>query len=292
MKEMTLKDKARNRIMEPYFRSKPIHPETWLIEAEGCTVYLLVGDEQGLVIDTGYSAKNIRAYAQSLTDKPVNMVANTHGHFDHTADNGWFDCAYMSEAAAKTANIPYPSLRDRYYKTDYPIVTVTDGFSFELGNRQVEVFDIPAHSSSLAFLDKRERILFSGDEVGPMVNLRDIVQYEKNMQKLMARRSEYDYVCAGHAKEMLFASIVDGVLANEQHILAGNEGEPMQFRGPRPEEKLPVYAMWDPAWDWPRPGDLPHDIKGYEHPQPMGNMRSSVYADVCLNYDADTIKRG
>lgn len=272
--------------METYFRSNLIRPETWLIEAEGCTVFLLVGDEQGLVIDTGYSAKNIRKYAQSLTNKPVKMVANTHGHFDHTADNGWFECAYMSAEAAKIANIPYPSLRDRTYITNYPIVTVTDGFKFELGNREVEVFDIPAHSSSLAFLDKRERILFTGDEVAPLVNLRNIVQYEKNIQKLMARRSEYDYVCYGHAKEMVYASIVDCCLANAQHILAGNEGEEIQFGGPRPLAKLPVYAMWDPAWDRPRPGDGPGERKDES---PMGKRKSSNYADVILNYDSDMI---
>jgi len=272
--------------METYFRSNLIRPETWLIEAEGCTAYLLVGDEQGLVIDTGYSAKNIRKYAQSLTDKPVKMVANTHGHFDHTADNGWFERAYMSAEAAKTTNIPYPSLRDRTYITNYPIVTVTDGFKFELGNREVEVFDIPAHSSSLAFLDKRERILFTGDEVAPLVNLRNIVQYEKNMQKLMARRSEYDYVCHGHAKEMAYASIVDCCLANAQHILAGNEGEEIQSEGPRPPKRLPVYAMWDPAWDRPRPGDRPEERKDVP---PMRKRKSSNYADVILNYDPDTI---
>ncbi len=96
--------------METYFRSKPIRPKTWLIEAEGCTAYLLVGEDYGLVIDTGYSGKNVRAYAQSLMDKPVNIVANTHGHFDQTADNGWFEYAYVSAEAAKTAknSIPQP----------------------------------------------------------------------------------------------------------------------------------------------------------------------------------------
>jgi len=142
---------------------------------------------------------------------------------------------------------PYPSLRDRSYKTNYPIVIITDGFKFELGNREVEALEIPAHSSgSLAFLDKRERILFTGDEAAPVVNMRNIVQYEKNMQKLMARRSEYDYVCYGHGKEMVYASIVDCCLANAQHILVGNEGEEIRFGGSKPLEKLPAYAMCNP----------------------------------------------
>ena len=57
---------------------------TWLIRGCGCTSYLLVGSIQGVVIDTGYASENIQEYAQSLTDKPVEIAANTHGHFDHT----------------------------------------------------------------------------------------------------------------------------------------------------------------------------------------------------------------
>ncbi len=52
------------------FRSKLLCDNTWLIQGEGCTSYLVVGDERGLVIDTGFSTQNIQQYAQSLTDSP------------------------------------------------------------------------------------------------------------------------------------------------------------------------------------------------------------------------------
>ena len=40
------------------------------------------------------------------------------------------------------------------------------------GDRTLEVFEIPAYApSSIAFLDRRERILFSGDEIAERVML-------------------------------------------------------------------------------------------------------------------------
>lgn len=44
----------------------------------------------------GYGAGDIRAYCQTLTKKPLSKIANTHHHFDHTANNSYFDLAYMS----------------------------------------------------------------------------------------------------------------------------------------------------------------------------------------------------
>lgn len=46
----------------------------------------------------------------------VEMVANAHGHFEHTGGNGWFSHAYMHEKALLTAKTPYPSLDASQYK--------------------------------------------------------------------------------------------------------------------------------------------------------------------------------
>lgn len=288
--------------METYFRAKPIAKDTWLIEAEGCTCYLLKGEAESLVIDTGYSGKNIRAFAEKLTGNPVRWVANTHGHFDHTADDGWFDKYYMSAGAAETIGIPYPSLEDRYFPPidKNNIVTVTDGSLIDLGGRVLECFDIPAHSTSIAYLDRTARILFSGDEVAPSVNLRNIVQYAKNMEKLMAVRSEFDYVCYGHGKDMCFASLVDCCYENAMHILEGNLGEKPQMGGPKGHKGPPPipaparYETWDKRWDFPRPGDGPgsKSADGSVKRAPVkGDMYSSFWADVRLNYDANTMPK-
>ena len=63
---------------EPYFRSKLIAPGTWQVLSDGDYSYLLEGDDEALLIDSGYGAGDIRAYCQTLTEKPLSQIANTH----------------------------------------------------------------------------------------------------------------------------------------------------------------------------------------------------------------------
>lgn len=238
------------------FKSRLICPDTWLIESDGCTSYLLMGSDEGLVIDPGYGVYDTRAYAESVTGRRVALAANTHGHFDHAGGNGFFEKAYMSEAADKPARTPYPSFKGQTFKLDYPSVFVHDGFKLDLGGRELEVFEIPAHSpSSVAFLDKKQRILFTGDEIKPNVPLMwqqeapqpTIQQYIRNVLKVLARRDEYDYICPGHGEDILDAAYVEKCLACASSIIDGNEGEQFVMRQPKTVEE---------AGKGPRPGDL------------------------------------
>lgn len=226
------------------FRSRPICTNTWLIQGDGCTSYLLVGDERGVVIDTGFATENIQEYAQSLTHKPVRWAANTHGHFDHTGGNGWFERAYMSAKALEIAKIPYPSKAALDYPLDYPVTVVGDGDTIDLGGRVLEVLEIPAHApSSIAFLDRKERILFSGDELGDFVMLYwmqdepqpTVEQHAQNMEKLLQHRAAFDFICAGHATAIADASLVENYLEHDHRILSGLiEGEQMEMLGDGP----------------------------------------------------------
>jgi len=234
------------------FQSKPLSKNTWLIQGDGCTSYLVVGDVCGVVIDTGFATENIQAYAQTLTDKPVKWAANTHGHFDHTGGNGWFERAYMSEKALEIAKIPYPSKASLDYPLDYPVTIVGDGDVINLGDRALEVFEIPAHApSSIAFLDRKERILFSGDEVGDFVMLYwmqeepqpTVEQHAHNMEKLLNHREAFDFICAGHGEGMVAASLVEDYLEHDHRILSGRiEGEQMVMHDDYPED-LRMYQL-------------------------------------------------
>jgi len=190
---------------ETIFRAKVLCRNTWLIHGDGCTSYLVVGDNVGVVIDTGFATENIQEFAQTLTEIPVTIAANTHGHFDHTGGNGWFERAYMSINALEIAKVPYPSKRKLDYPLDYLVTIVGEGDQIDLGNRVLKVFEIPAHApSSIAFLDAKERILFSGDEVAKGVMLYwqqtepqpTVEQHARNMEKLMVHRNEFNFICS------------------------------------------------------------------------------------------------
>ncbi|MBI9050343.1 MAG: MBL fold metallo-hydrolase [Anaerolineaceae bacterium] len=227
------------------FSSRKLCPDTWLIQGDGCNSYLIVGDKRGVVIDTGFATENIQKYAQSLTDKPVKMAANTHGHFDHTGGNGWFSGAYMSAKALDIAKKPYPSLDASKYPVDYPVTVIGDGDQLELGNRILKVFEIPAHApSSIAFLDTKEEILFTGDEVDSHAMLvwmqnepqPSIEQHARNMEKLLTVRDDYKYICAGHEQVMGDAALVEEYLENDKRIMSGIEGEQMVMADDGPED--------------------------------------------------------
>jgi glyoxylase-like metal-dependent hydrolase (beta-lactamase superfamily II) len=250
------------------FKSRPLCTNTWLIQGDGCTSYLVVGDKCGVVIDTGFATENIQAYAQSLTNKPVNWAANTHGHFDHTGGNGWFERTYMSAEALEIAKTPYPSKASLNYPLDYMVTIIGDGDTIDLGNRVLEVFEIPAHApSSVAFLDRKERILFSGDEVGQFVMLYwmqeepqpTIEQHAQNMEKLLNYREAFDFICAGHGQGMEDASLVEDYLEHDRRIMSGLiEGE--QFV-------------------------IPHDGPDDFHMYQIEFKRKSLYKDTGLGYD-------
>jgi glyoxylase-like metal-dependent hydrolase (beta-lactamase superfamily II) len=237
------------------FHSRQICRNTWVIQGDGCTSYLVVGDERGVVIDTGFATENIQEYAQSLTDKPVKWAANTHGHFDHTGGNGWFERAYMSAKALEIAKIPYPSKASLDYPLDYPVTVVGDGDTIDLGDRALEVIEIPAHApSSIAFLDAKERILFGGDEVAKGVMLYwqqnepqpTVEQHAKNMKKLLKHREAFDFICSGHGEGLDDASLIDVLLEHDRRIMSGNEGTQFEMkRGPGspPPEDLVIYQI-------------------------------------------------
>jgi hydroxyacylglutathione hydrolase len=268
-----------SRMENSVYRSKPIARNTWLIVGDGCSSYLVTGDKCGVVIDTGYSIENIQRYAQSLTDVPVLWAANTHGHFDHTGGNGWFERAFMSAMALEIAKIPYPSKTLLKYPLDYPVTVVGDGDTIDLGNRVLEVFEIPAHApSSIAFLDRKQRILFSGDEVARAVMLYwqqtepqpTVEQHARNLEKLMKHRNKFDFICSGHGEGLDDASLLDVLLEHDRWIMSGNEGKQLEMKRNGPD------------------GPAPEDLVMYQ----IEYKRASIYIDTFIGYDLRYIRNG
>ncbi len=226
-----------------YFEETKVAENTWLIISHGSTAYLCVGDSEGLVIDTGDSYGDLRKYCEKLCGKPVKTVLNTHGHFDHTGLNGYFDVAYMGEKAAQIARMPNGGQPIERYPMDYEIVTVDDGFVFDLGGRQFEAFRMDGHSpDSIAWLDRTNRILFTGDNLAPMVPLGyklvdpqpSMLLYMMSVAKLLARRDEYDFVASGHAEDLADADMVNHAMTAALRALEG------ETDAPRPKKPRPV----------------------------------------------------
>ena len=270
---------------EPYFEVEVIAPGTWKILSSGDYCYLVEGENEAIAIDGGYGAGNIRAFMQGLTSKPVRGIINTHDHFDHTASNGYFDMAYMSAETAPLATIPFPSFAGIEFPTDYEKIIVDEGDIIDPGARPLEIFKIPDHApGSIAMLDRKERLLFTGDEFFDMPmgkNLRVSVRtFFTNLEKLMAHRQEFDRLAAGGG--VLSAALIDGYYRCAQYILEGHEGSAAPGKGgPPPQPAGPEgRIIYDRRL--PHPEDSHPDV-------PNPNLRCMEYAGVRIVYDVTKV---
>lgn len=211
-------------------------PNTWTITFGNVYCYLLIGEEKALLFDTAYGEGNLREFVEGITDKPV-MVVNSHGHFDHTGGNAWWEEVWAgpgAEAVCKKAFSPeMQEAFERKPHPDYTVHTVREGHVFDLGGRQVEVFEIPAHhESSIALLDRQTRALYTGDEMEAgqvllfvrdgLVPLRDVVsRHLANMKKLKSHEGEFDTIYPAHNGPQLYKGYLDDYIALSEHILAG-----------------------------------------------------------------------
>lgn len=241
----------------PYFESDCIAPGTWRVRSDGDVSYLVEGEREAIVIDSGYGAGNLRTFCQSLTARPVRCIINTHDHFDHTANNAYFEKAYMTEATRPLATIPYPSFAGIHFPRDYPVEIVRDGDRIDLGGRTLEVIEIPDHAvGSIALLDSQERILFSGDEITTSFKWINgfVDTVLGQMKKLRGRGDRFDVIWTGPG-DSCPAHVIDQYIETLEYILGGGKGEPgMGYHPPkRPEMELSpdltgrtVYDRWQP----------------------------------------------
>jgi glyoxylase-like metal-dependent hydrolase (beta-lactamase superfamily II) len=227
-------DGTFSRMDEAWFQAKWIAPGTWQLLSDGDFMYLVEGDNEALMIDSGYGVGNTREFAQALTKKPIHNVAITHAHFDHTANAAYFDKAFMSQGTKDELPMPSAAFAGINFPRDYPIQIIGEGYTFHLGNRDLETILLGNHTKGgTAYLDRKQRILFIGDEIMAQQGIPirvSVEQFEKIQEKLAAHRKEFDTLCAGW--EMMDASWVDKYLAISQYILAGHQGLPVDQAPP------------------------------------------------------------
>ena len=112
---------------------------------------------------------------------------------------------------------------------DYETVYVDDGYTWNLGgDYEIELIWVPGHKPGHAmFLDKKSRILFAGDDIlsmrvgiGKGMQYATVEAYHKEMVKLNARTSEFDYILPGHFFLEIESSVVPYFVEASAQILA------------------------------------------------------------------------
>lgn len=278
------KDGCLRPMDEPYFEPELIAPGTWKILSSGDYSYLLAGDGEALLIDSGYGAGNIRSYCEKLCGLPVRWIANTHEHFDHTANNGYFDKVFLTAKAYEAATMPFESFAGIRFPRDYPVQLVKTGDVIPLPGRPLEVFELPDHApGSAVYLDRRERILFSGDEIWEFKPLRgDPAVYAGYLEAIAAHRDGFDVLWGGTGRHE--AGTVDKLLSLCRRAAAGESGDPAPSRADNGGPWQEITPGGTLIYDRMRPhlGDgLGRRVAARP---PQGVLRSLTDGDVTLQF--------
>ncbi|HWD77887.1 MAG TPA: MBL fold metallo-hydrolase [Kribbella sp.] len=127
---------------------------------EGPFLYLLLGEQRALLVDTGTGHTPLRPLVTSLlADRmPAGyefVVVHTHGHGDHVGGDSEFDHV-VGRSAEEVA--------EYFGFADWPNGVV----QLDLGGRVLDVLAIPGHHAShIALYDRNTRLLLTGDSLYP-----------------------------------------------------------------------------------------------------------------------------
>lgn len=201
----------------PYDITK-IADDIYAFDEGGVRSFLILGENENMLVDTCYGKDNIKAACEKYSDKPI-FVVNTHADPDHIGGNARFDRIYMNEAE-----------KEYYLRsgTAQAVSYISEADRFCAGSHIFEVIHIPGHTpGSIALLDKNSRLLIGGDSVqtgaifmfGPG---RSMTDYIASMKKLRERRDDFDTVLASHAELYVSPDMIDCLIDGAENVLAGN----------------------------------------------------------------------
>jgi hydroxyacylglutathione hydrolase len=184
-------------------------PQTLILRQSPCAdfeanfLYLLIGSDKALLIDTGAVADPkemplAKTIMELLPDKDQKklplLVAHTHRHMDHRAG----DPQFASLPSVQIVPFDFDGVRAFYRFTDWP----NEIAHLDLGGRIVDVIPTPGHNQThLAFYDNRTGILFSGDFLMPgRLLIDDGAAYRESALRVIdfLKTRPLSYILGGH----------------------------------------------------------------------------------------------
>ena len=202
-------------------QAEQISENVYRLEQGFVRFFLFIGEEKALLVDAGFGGKeNLKELVASLTDKPVQLVL-THADPDHNGYLAEFEQAYMHEAE-------FPACQEIAQSAGTELCALADGDVINIGGRFFEVLHVPGHTpGSLAFLDRVNRIIVTGDLVSSMMPVflfgegRDLDAYLRSLQRLSAMKGSFDQIYPSHGAFPLTSDYVDKMLAAANKYRAG-----------------------------------------------------------------------
>jgi glyoxylase-like metal-dependent hydrolase (beta-lactamase superfamily II) len=216
-------------------------------QAEETISYLIAGEKQALLFDTGMGISDLKKVVTELTRLPV-IVLNSHTHNDHVGDNWQFDTVYgmntdftrtnargsREDAQAEISPgqvcgaLPKGFDPKAYATRPWKITTYThDGDRIDLGGRTLEVVATPGHTpDAISLLDHANGLLFTGDTYypAPIWLFRpetDLDAYAASIRRLAALVAQIKIVLGAHNIPVAPPSVLPRLVAAFDAVRAG-----------------------------------------------------------------------
>ncbi len=133
--------------------------------------YLIVLDGHALAIDPGQDAAPVLTAAAADLDATIDTVLNTHGHWDHVADNaalvqhtGAPLLIHAADAPMIETSEPQTFGFDLPWEPSHPTALLEEGSEVTLGDLTFTVLHTPGHTpGGICLLSDEHQVLISGD---------------------------------------------------------------------------------------------------------------------------------
>jgi glyoxylase-like metal-dependent hydrolase (beta-lactamase superfamily II) len=177
----------------PRFRVRAYSADFFILRQPACTnyekpfLYLILGTERALLLDTGAGNVDVVAPVDTLVQRWLArrgrasgelIVAHSHAHGDHVAG----DTLFAKRANTRVVGRDTASVRAFFNIARWP----ADSGTIDLGDRVIDVLPIPGHQpASIALYDRRTGILLTGDTFYPgRLYVRDTASFANSIARL------------------------------------------------------------------------------------------------------------
>lgn len=195
-----------------------LYEDFYAIEEGGVRMFLVIGQDKAMLVDTGFGTGDLKAFVQTLTDKPI-FVVTTHGDGDHLGCHHQFE-----EICLHPCDIDYIAAKGKEMPAIHPI---WDGDTIKVGKYAFEVLHLPGHTpGSIMLLERSLRVLIAGDAVqtGSIYMFgagRCVPAYIHSMEKLNTVKDAFDTVLPSHSEMRVKPDIIPGLIQGAKDLLDG-----------------------------------------------------------------------
>ena len=200
------------------YTAKLLYDNFYSIEEGGVRMFLVVGQDKAMLVDTGFGTGDLKAFVETLTDKPV-FVVTTHGDGDHLGCHSQFE-----EIHLHPCDIEYIAAKGKGAPDIRPL---WDGDVIKVGQYAFEVLHLPGHTpGSVMLLERTLRVLIAGDAVqsGSIYMFgagRCVPAYIHSMEKLNAIKATFDAVLPSHSEMPVSPDIIPALIQGAKDLLDG-----------------------------------------------------------------------